>query len=237
MYPQILQADLDISYRMNKEICEFPSKTWYENKLHPAQDIVGKRLCLIKSENQTLTPLELEYDTFLNPAKPTVLVLTDTQGCSTRSETEAKLMAGLAHRLMTVYKIKPEQIALISPHRAQNNEIIKKLEKLLFADNHSTDLDLPVIDTIERIQGAQRDIIIFGLTSSDPDHILTDFINNPNRLNVAITRAKTKLILIGSKSFFHAIPDSENMLVKNYCFKALYDHCKKISSIYDYVIE
>ena len=227
MYPQTLQASLNISYRMNREICEFPSKTWYKNKLYPAQDIARNRLCLIKPEKLTSTPLELEYDAILNPAKPVVLVLTDTQGCSTRSETEAKLMAGLTHRLITAYKIKSEQIALISPHRAQNNEITQKLENLLAKNHHSTALNLPLIDTIERIQGAQRDIIIFGLTSSDPDHISTDFLNNPNRLNVAITRAKTKLIIIGSKAFFHTIPDLENMLAKNHCFKALYEHCKK----------
>jgi Lhr-like helicase len=235
IYPQTLQASLNISYRMNKRICEFPSKTWYKNKLYPAQDIARNRLCLIKPEKLTSTPLELEYDTILNPAKPVVLVLTDTQGCTTRSEPEAQLMAGLAHRLITAYKIKAEQIAIISPHRAQNNEITQRLGILLAKDHNSEALNLPLIDTIERIQGAQRDIIIFGLTSSDSDHISTDFLNNSNRLNVAITRAKTKLIISGSKAFFHVIPDSENMLAKNHCFKALHEHCKKSNSIYEII--
>lgn len=227
LYPDCMQATLDISYRMNKEICIFPSKSWYENKLYPADNVADARLFLIKPKNQIPTRLELEYDAILDPAKPAVLVLTETQGCSTKSETEAELIAQLAHRLIAFYGIQPEQMALISPHRAQNNAVAQKLEKLLtLSDKNST--ALPLIDTIERIQGAQRDIIIFGLTSSDPDHILTDFLNNPNRLNVAITRAKTKLIIIGSKAFFHAIPDSESILEKNYCFKALYEHCKNI---------
>ncbi len=233
LYPEFLQVTLDISYRMNKEICIFPSTMWYEKKLYPADEIAAARLLLIKPENHISTHLELEYDAILNPAKPSVLVLTDTRGCSTKSETEAQLMAQLAHRLIAVYGIKTEQLALISPHRAQNNAIAEKLEKLL-SINDKNPVRLPLIDTIERIQGAQRDIIIFGLTVSDPDHILTDFINNPNRLNVAISRAKTKLIIIGSRAFFQAIPDSENILEKNYCFKALYEHCKKEDSIFEW---
>ncbi len=139
-------------------------------------------------------------------------------------------MAKLAHRLITFNGISPDKIALISPHRAQNNAIIKKLGELL---PNNEKLCLPLVDTVERVQGAQKDIIIFGITSSDPDHLFTDFLNNPNRLNVAISRAKTKLIIIGSKAFFRAIPGSEKMLAKNSCFKALLDHCRKEKTVYN----
>jgi len=90
---------------------------------------------------------------------------------------------------------------------------------------------LPSVDTVERVQGAERDIIIFGITSSDPDHLLSEFLNSPNRLNVAMTRAKTKLIVIGSRAFFSVIPDSEIMLGKNACFKALMDHCEEQDAV------
>ncbi|MBF0203247.1 MAG: hypothetical protein HQK67_02800, partial [Desulfamplus sp.] len=93
-------------------------------------------------------------------------------------------------------------------------------------------LTLPLVDTVERVQGAERNVIIFGITSSDPDHILSEFLNSPNRLNVAMTRAKHKLVIIGSRAFFSAIPDNEEMLAKNSCFKALLKHCKENDSLF-----
>ncbi len=58
--------------------------------------------------------------------------------------------------------------------------------------------DLPLIDTVERIQGAEREVILFGFTCSDPDQVLSEFLNNPNRLNIAITRTRHKPIVVGS---------------------------------------
>ena len=91
---------------------------------------------------------------------------------------------------------------------------------------------LPLVDTVERVQGAERDVILFGLTASDPDHLLSEFLNSPNRLNVAMTRARTKLIIIGSRAFFSALPDSESMLIKNSCFKQLLTHCREQNAVF-----
>ena len=114
-----------------------------------------------------------------------------------------------------------EQSALISPHRAQNDAIAGCLSEL---SGKSAD-DLPLIDTVDRIQGAERDVILFGFTCSDPDHILSEFLNNPNRFNVAMTRARKKLIIVGSKTFFSAIAQTEKQLQANTCFKAFFEYC------------
>ena len=84
-----------------------------------------------------------------------------------------------------------------SPHRAQNNAISARLSALLEGSDH----ELPLIDTVERVQGAERDVIIFGFTTSDRDYVTSGFLNNPNRFNVVMTRARKKLIVIGSKVF------------------------------------
>ena len=144
-------------------------------------------------------------------------------------------MAGLAHRLMRYHGMDPDQMALISPHRAQNNAILQRLRRYAKEDQVAQeDIRLPLVDTVERVQGAERDLIIFGLTSSDPDHLTSAFLNSPNRLNVAMTRAKTKLIVIGSRAFFSSIPDSDAMLAQNSCFKKLLSHCQKHSSVFDF---
>lgn len=222
IYPKSRHETLEITYRMNKEVCTFPGRTWYKNRLHPAPANATARLAL-------KNPLDkhTEYDEILDPEKPVVLVVADHHGCSQKSELEADLMAALAHRLMIFHGLSPDQIALISPHRAQNNIITKRLGEKMPESSQ-----LPLVDTIERVQGAERDVIIFGITSSDPDHLLTDFLNSPNRLNVAMTRAKTKLIVIGSKAFFSAIPNSESMLEKNSCFKELLSHCQRQNAVF-----
>ncbi|MBF0235169.1 MAG: ATP-binding domain-containing protein, partial [Desulfamplus sp.] len=147
------------------------------------------------------------------------------------------------------YGLKPEQIALISPHRAQNNAITKRLGEMMAESKafgmpivdtvQSCDQillagssNMPIVDTVERVQGAERDVIIFGITSSDPDHVMSEFLNSPNRLNVAITRARHKLIIVGSQAFFFAIPDNEAMLENNRCFKALLEHCREKDALF-----
>ncbi|MGM0609233.1 MAG: AAA domain-containing protein [Candidatus Muiribacteriota bacterium] len=72
---------------------------------------------------------------------------------------------------------------------------------------------------------------MFGITSWDPDHMPGIFLNNPNRLNVSMTRAKKKLITIGSRTFFSATLDSEHMLEKNRCFKELLNHCRNHNAV------
>ncbi len=201
----------DLTYRMNAEICAFPSQTWYDSKLRPAPANAAARLSL--KGRLTSDPL----DRIIDPEKPVVLVRTDHHGCGQESIIEAEIMAWLAHRLLSNYGLHKEQLALISPHRAQNNRITRRLTELLGGSD-----DLPLIDTVERIQGAEREVILFGFTCSDPDQVLGEFLNNPNRFNVAITRARQKLIVVGSETFFTAVAQNEESLRANVCFKEFF---------------
>ena len=66
----------------------------------------------------------------------------------------------------------------------------------------------PVVDTVERIQGRERDLVFLSMTLSDPDLLAgeSEFLFLPNRFNVAMTRARKKLVVISSPSFFRALP-------------------------------
>jgi superfamily I DNA and/or RNA helicase len=135
-------------------------------------------------------------------------------------------------------------MAIITPHRTQNNEILKRLSKMItetgsarkgiLSDRGLTSkgFPLPLVDTVERVQGAERDIIFFGLTASDPDHLTSEFLNSPTRLNVAMTRARKKLIIVGSRAFFSVIPQTESLLAKHSCFKQLLSHCRKRDAVF-----
>ncbi len=186
-------------------------------------------LCERSDEAEGRSALESGLiDKILDPEKPVVLVLTDHQGCHQESEIEAEIMAQLAFRLMIDFELSANRLALISPHRAQNNAITKRLSELL----EDKEAHLPLIDTVERVQGAERDVILFAFTTSDPDHTASEFLNNPNRFNVAITRARHKLIVIGSKAFFSTIPDTEKALQANRCFKEFLRYCREIDSVF-----
>ncbi|WP_339133635.1 MAG: DEAD/DEAH box helicase [Candidatus Electrothrix sp. GW3-4] len=209
-YPQ-QSVFLDLTYRMNAEICAFPSRTWYDSQLRPAPANAAARLSIKgRLGNDPL-------DKIIAPEKPVVLVRANHHGCGQESIVEAEIMARLAHRLQNKYRLDKEQLALISPHRAQNNRISRSLAELLGNSD-----DLPLIDTVERIQGAEREAILFGFTCSDPDQVLSEFLNNPNRFNVAITRARHKLIVVGSETFFTAVAHNEESLRANVCFKEFF---------------
>ncbi|MBW1637131.1 MAG: hypothetical protein JRJ68_12755, partial [Deltaproteobacteria bacterium] len=142
---------------------------------------------------------------------------------------EAELLADITYRLLKKRGVGAEQIAILSPYRAQNNTIAEYLTLLL--GEHD---DLPVIDMVERMQGAERDVILFGFTCSDPDLIFSEFINNPNRFNVVLTRARQKIIVVGSKLFFRSVASAEKQLQDNRCFKDFFDHCCDNGCYFEY---
>ena len=212
---------LDRTYRMNAELCAFPSRTWYEGDLQPAPENAHIRLALAGPRCGDL------MDRLLDPERPVTLLIIDHHGCHQQSDDEVDVMTELAWRLLAEHGLDAEQLALISPHRAQNNAITARLSERLGGGR-----PLPLIDTVERVQGAERDVILYAFTTSDLDHVMSEFLNNPNRFNVAITRARRKLIVIGSHPFFTAIPQTEEALKANACFKAFVEYCREQESLF-----
>ena len=85
-----------------------------------------------------------------------------------------------------------DQISLISPYRPQ-------LKYLNF--NNDPEIGIlkhPIISTIDKYQGKDSDFVIISLVRSNPNGNIGELLNDWQRLNVAFTRAKKKLILIGS---------------------------------------
>ena len=213
---------LDRTYRMNEDLCSFPSHMWYDGELRADAGNAHNQLALQHTDHRDL------LDRVLDPTKPVALLIIDHQNHHQKSDEEIEITIQLAHHLIAEHGLDPDQIALISPHRAQNNATADRLAKRLGDANAK----LPLIDTVERVQGAERDVILYAFTTSDPDYVTSPFLNNPNRFNVAITRAKQKLIVVGSKAFFSAIPQSEDALKANRCFKAFYEFCREREGLF-----
>jgi superfamily I DNA and/or RNA helicase len=206
---------------MNAELCRFPSQTWYDSMLQPAPGNAGLRLVLPRPAQGDL------LDRLLDPEKPVTLLLVDHRGYHQKADLEVEIVSQLAYRLMTEQGLRADQLALISPHRAQNNAVSERLGRLL-----GEAAALPLIDTVERVQGAERDVIVYAFTTSDLDLIERPFLNNPNRFNVAITRARRKLIVVGSHAFFARVPQTEEVLQASRCFKAFYSFCEAQDSLF-----
>lgn len=82
------------------------------------------------------------------------------------------------------------KIAVIAPYRAQVNEI-----RYMISERVMRRMDI-IVDTVEAMQGAERDIVIFSSTRSN-DLASIGFFNNRKRLNVVVSRAKKLLLIIG----------------------------------------
>ena len=95
--------------------------------------------------------------------------------------------------------LKANQLAVVTPFRRQAAEIRRKLLEKIKIDN------IPIIDTVERVQGISVEMIIISMTASDPDYISSvgdflDFLQED--LYVLISRAKTKVIIFCSNELF-----------------------------------
>ena len=105
--------------------------------------------------------------------------------------------------------VRPEQmwksvVGVVTPHRAQRARVIDRLAGVFVtpgADPATSTWIADAVDTVERFQGQERDIIIASYAVGDPDTVAeeAEFLHDLNRFNVLATRAKAKLIVIASR--------------------------------------
>jgi superfamily I DNA and/or RNA helicase len=217
---------LNTTYRLNQALCELPSQLWYQGDLHPTAANATGRL------EVPVVPRPDLVDAILAPQRPVTLVLADHTTDGQQSAREVEIVATLAARLLLDYGVAAARLAILAPHRAQNSAIAQRLAQLL--SQRGACVTLPVIDTVERLQGAERDVVLFSVTSSDPDALDSPFLNNPNRFNVAITRARHKLVVVGSWAFFTQVPHTATGLQAHYGFKAYYHRCRSQGTLFDW---
>jgi len=190
---------LNVTYRMNSEINRFPSQQFYEGKLAPSPETARGRLKLKRMPNR--------FQSLLDPEKPEVFAEINHQNRGMRSPEEAEVAATLVAEAVSC-GVSPEEIAVVAPYRAQGRLISKRLQELC-PDHY----DHIIVDTVERIQGQEKDIVIISLTTSDPSHAAgrANFYFQPNRLNVAITRPRVKRVVIGSPLLFKTRPKEKRL--------------------------
>jgi len=100
---------------------------------------------------------------------------------------EAELVAAEVRKLLKL--LPPQDIAVISPYDAQ----VQKLRELL---RDVGDLE---IDTVDGFQGREKEAVVVSLVRSNPEGEL-GFVADIRRINVALTRARKKLIVVGDSA-------------------------------------
>src|SRR3989440_427668 len=186
------RAALDQSFRIPEEVADFLRRHVY------AADRIDFR-----SSNRARLPAceELKEEWLraaLAPEHTLVVVEHDEEGSQQSNDFEAALVASIVRAATEDLKLDPRTgIGVVVPHRAQKALLAARLPHL--ADS---------IDTVERFQGGERDLIIVSATVSDREFAESesDFLLEPRRLTVAVSRPKRKLIVVASRAVFDLIP-------------------------------
>ena len=179
---------LSTQYRMHKTIAKIANEIFYKGKLKTSKKIAEKILNLKTGKHQ-----------FLNPKIPIIFIDTskvkyyeDEVGTGCSNMQEAKYVAYIVS-LFIKNNIKAKDIGVVTPYVKQ-----KLLIKSFLEDIKIKNVE---IDTVHKFQGREKDIIIMSFAKSKkypfPQYKLK-FIENETLINVSITRAKRKLILIGN---------------------------------------
>jgi DNA replication ATP-dependent helicase Dna2 len=201
--------------RMHREVALFPNHCFYNSALKQAYDIPN----LPKTIKADLARqvAELRFDNSNNGALSELISkkrLIFFQSKADKKEhfrksniKEAELVVKLLSEIILLYQFNgktfdpKKTIGVIAPFRNQIALIKQKLEEAKI-----TDFDLITVDTVERYQGSQRDIIIYSFAINNPFQLngiinLNDDGTVDRKLNVALTRAKEQLILVGNDNF------------------------------------
>jgi superfamily I DNA and/or RNA helicase len=185
------QADVMLTeqYRMNIAIMTFSSRQFYKGQLE-AHPLVA---------TQKMFPDDLPVE-FIDTAGCGYFEQNDNESHSICNKEEAELVVRHFRQYQELVRLTTGQdelgsIGVISPYRAQT-VYLKQLFGFLPDDESANQL---TINTVDSFQGQERDIIYISLTRSNEKGII-GFLSDTRRMNVAMTRARKKLVVVGDSA-------------------------------------
>lgn len=206
-----IKVMLDEQFRMPDAVCDFVSQAFYDGKLHTSP---------LKSKQKAAHPVIHSFDKagdVLSAEDAHILLISHDKGSENElflrtNPQEATLIAQLVHGLLEqcdFSKNTDEErlcklIGIIAPYRAQVAAIRTELARTTWLSDGAIK---NMVDTVERFQGDEREFIFFSLTGADWQANKIDgvnkvapnrFLDDPRRLNVAISRARRQFIGVGN---------------------------------------
>ncbi|XP_051829823.1 DNA replication ATP-dependent helicase/nuclease DNA2 [Antechinus flavipes] len=211
-------VQLTVQYRMNSTVMSLSNKLVYEGKLECGSDKVANATVNLPSLKDVMLDLQAHgidsENSWLRgafePKNPVCFLNTEkipapeqAEKCGVSNITEAKLIVFLASVFIKA-GCNPSDIGVIAPYRQQ----LKIITDLLTHFSVNT----VEVNTVDKYQGRDKSIILVSFVRSNKDGTLGELLKDWRRLNVAITRAKHKLVLLGCVPTLSRYPPVEKLL-------------------------
>lgn len=199
---------LTTQYRMNEQIMNFSNAEFYQGELKADASVKDTVLSFDENEHLLHSPFELidtagcGYTEIINP-----------ESLSIANPEEATLLAGHLKQLLQQYEQsnksgKKISIGIISPYKEQVQHLTQKLAEDDILKNYSSQI---AVKTVDGFQGQERDVIYISMVRSNENNEI-GFLSDTRRMNVALTRAKKKLVVIGDSATFGNHPFYKDFL-------------------------
>jgi len=192
-YQENLSSLLEIQYRMNREIMGFSSIYFYDNNLKAAESAADQKLSdlglkIEEDDCFTAKTLKSEYPlVFLDTKEMRAQERSFEGSNSYDNPVESEIVLDILDRAVKS-SLNENDIAVIAAYKDQVD--------LINQHNKFKDVE---IDTVDAFQGREKDMIIFSAVRSNDENNI-GFLRDLRRLNVALTRAKRKMIFIGDST-------------------------------------
>jgi len=201
---------LTVQYRMHEQIMQFSSDQFYDGQLVAYDTVAHAGLDAYDLRFAPDLPVE-----FLDTAGFGFTEITIPESRSTANPEEADLLLKRLAQLLEPYdpadhETDPLSIGVIAPYRAQINYLKDAIEENDELSGFMLHRQLSV-GTVDSFQGQERDIIAITLTRSNT-HGEIGFLSDIRRMNVGMTRARKKLLLVGDSSTLSAHPFFKAMI-------------------------
>lgn len=212
---------LNTQYRMNEKIMEFPSAEMYGGRVISGE--INRNILLSDLASNDGEILDINEDDFINEPliwydtqcdlnfmedKPDEGVLVSKNAIFNSKSNKSEVYIALQHvkRLIDELKLKEEHIGIITPYQAQ---------VILMKEVINEEYPGIEIHTVDGYQGNEKECIILSLVRFNEENEL-GFVKDERRLNVAMTRAKRQLCVIGNLEML-AVSKQTNQFLKNWC--------------------
>eukprot|EP00043_Microstomoeca_roanoka_P016270 m.165419 g.165419 ORF g.165419 m.165419 type:complete len:791 (-) comp16424_c0_seq1:136-2508(-) len=199
---------MSLQYRMHPKISDYVSSCFYNNKLQAADQICDSRLeqdpdgmWWLSSDSKEETP---------------------EKSTSKRNPGEADLVLRVLQDMNRSDLMNRRSVMVITFYKSQEHLLRKRLREVGMLESCDTNRGLRIL-TVDQSQGSEADIVVLSCVRSNSRGDI-GFVKNPNRLNVAVSRTRFRLIVVG---------DEKTIGARDANWAQLYRACRKVSSVGD----
>ena len=184
---------LTIQYRMHQDIMSFSSDYFYNSELVAHESV-----------KNTLLSDDVSPVSFIDTAGCGFNEKQDPETLSRNNEEEGDLLLKILENLIEQFGKENwnASIGIITPYRAQVEYLTKMVDQSVLLSELSQFI---TINTVDAFQGQERDVIAISFVRSNPEGEV-GFLADIRRTNVAMTRAKKKLIMVGDSATLGSHP-------------------------------